>query len=406
MSVFTYTALDAHERSLGGTLAADSAVDARQQLRDRGLRIMSFAPALPESKRRSRITIRWPGSARRRAEHVAEVARHLSMLLRADVPLTDGLDVLSKQCHTSLTGVLVDIRDRVGGGSSLAEALEAHDRWFDSLFVSAVRTGELSGMLDECLTELANHLESQQSMRGRLTAALTYPMIVAMVAVLVVVFLMTFVVPQLLTAIEASGRPLPTSTLIVKTLSDTLITHWFTLAVAVMVSVAAASLAWRHRTMRITIECACLGAPLVGTLLRKAMVARFAQQSALLLNAGVPFVEAMRHVSGNSRSVVLSDELAALASAVESGSDIAPAVAGSRVFPPMVIHLLAVGQDAGELTAMLSELRTRYETEVRVAADRFTAALEPILIVLLAAGVGFVVFACLMPILEATRAIA
>lgn len=402
MGVFTYTALNAAEQLIEGTLAADSPVDARQQLRERGLRIATFAAAKAKAGRRFHL----PGSSRRRSERVAEVARHLSMLLRAGVPLADALGVLIQQCHARLAPVLVDVKDRVSGGSSLAEALAEHQRWFDSLFVSAVRTGELSGKLDECLTELANHLETQQSMRGKLIAALTYPMIVGMVAVIVVVFLMTFVVPQLLTVILASGRPPPTSTVIVKTFSDTLVAHWGVMLVGVVFCVSASSLAWRRRSTRLALERFFLRAPLVGPLARKAMVGRFAQQSALLLNTGVPFVDAMRHVSAQSRSIILADELAALADAVESGSDIAPAVAQSVVFPPMVVHLLAVGQDTGELTGMLKELRCRYETEVGLAIDRFTAALEPILIVLLAAGVGFVVFACLMPILEATRTIA
>jgi type IV pilus assembly protein PilC len=126
----------------------------------------------------------------------------------------------------------------------------------------------------------------------------------------------------------------------------------------------------------------------------------------LLLKTGVPFVEAVRNVAGLSRNLVLADELSAMARSVESGSDIAPTMRNSRLFPPVVAHLVAVGQDSGELTTMLAELKARYETEVDLAMAKFTTALEPLLIVLLAAAVGFVVFACLMPILEATRAIA
>jgi len=402
MGVFSYTALDARDRSRSGTLAADSAVDARQQLRDRGLRIISFSSARGSGQRRWSM----PGPTRRRSDHVAELARHLSMLLRADVPLADALTVLIRQSHAKLTPILVDVKDRVSGGVALADALATHGAWFDSLFVSAVCMGELTGRLDECLSELATHLEAQQSMRGKLVAALTYPLIVALVAVIVVVFLMTFVVPQLITVINASGRPLPTSTLIVKTLSDALVAHWRELLLGIALCAVALTLIVRYRSTRLHLERMIMRAPLLGPLVRKALVGGFAQRSALLLTTGVPFVDAMRHVSAQSRSVVLADELAKLAEAVESGSDIAPAVQHSAVFPPMVVHLLAVGQDTGELAEMLAELRLRYETEVRLAVDRFTAALEPVLIVLLAAGVGFVVFACLMPILEATRTIA
>jgi type II secretory pathway component PulF len=143
--------------------------------------------------------------------------------------------------------------------------------------------------------------------------------------------------------------------------------------------------------------------PLAGTLTAKAVVAQFAQMTVMLLRAGVPFVEAMTVVRQSIRNRVLADELEAIRTAVEAGSDIAPALCNSRIFPPLVVHLMAVGQETGELTAMLEQLRAGYEQEVRLAVGKFTAALEPLLIVILAAVIGFVIFATLMPILEATR---
>lgn len=145
--------------------------------------------------------------------------------------------------------------------------------------------------------------------------------------------------------------------------------------------------------------------PFLGGLLQKNAVAAFAQQMALLLRTGVPFVEAARTVATLSTNLVLRDELDIVAQAVESGSDIAPTLQGSRIFPPVVVHLVAVGQDSGELTAMLADLKVRYQEETRLAAQHFAHALEPAAIVVLAGVVGFVVYACMMPILETTRGI-
>jgi type II secretory pathway component PulF len=143
--------------------------------------------------------------------------------------------------------------------------------------------------------------------------------------------------------------------------------------------------------------------PLLGSLLRKTLVARFAQQMAMLLNTGIPFTEAIATARHGTRHRILAEELEAIQRAVEAGSDIAPALAKSRVFPPLVVHLVAVGQNAGELTEMLTQLKTGYQTEVNLAIGKFTAALEPALIVTLAGAIGFVIFATMMPILEATR---
>jgi type II secretory pathway component PulF len=145
--------------------------------------------------------------------------------------------------------------------------------------------------------------------------------------------------------------------------------------------------------------------PVIGMLVRKAMIAQFAQAMSLLLRSGVAFVEALRLLQGSSRHLVLADELSRMEEAIRRGSDIAPTLEGSRIFPPLVTHIVAVGQNAGELTEMLTQLKEGYDTEVRLAVAKATAVLEPVLIVIMSAAVGFVVFATMMPILEATGAI-
>lgn len=402
MPVFAYTTVDLEDRETAGTLIAETPADGRQHLRERGLSIVRFAPAR-EMRSRS-----WPGigAHHRRQEQVAEFARYLAMLLKAGLELPKSLTTLARECERQLATTLKEVHDRVTGGESLADALSAHPRWFDPLFVSAVRVGELSGNLDESLSELAEHLRAQRTLRNELTNALTYPLILVCVGVAVVLFLMTFVVPQLITVLAASGRPLPTSTALLKGFSDLLVNHWAIVVLVLGILIAAGTLIYRSDPGRRAWHRVQLRLPLAGPLIRKSLIAQFAQRMSLLLKTGIPFVEAATTVAGLSRNRVLAGELATLAHSVESGSDIAPAMEGSLIFPPMVVQLVAVGQDSGELPEMLAELRTRYETEVRLATTRFTAALEPLLIVLLAAAVGFVVFACLMPILEVTRAIA
>ncbi len=402
MPVFAYTASDLTDRLLTGTLTADTPAQGRETLRERGLRILVFQPAAMRSVRTAfRIPLRL-----RRHDQVAEIARYLSMLLRAGVPLAETLEVVARQGDRRMAALLKDVRERVVGGSSFADALGEHKEWFDAMFVSAVRMGELSGHLEEALSDLAEHLRAQQTLRSQLTTALTYPLILVCVGLSVVLFLMSYVVPQLLTVLVASGRPLPASTMLLKRFSDLLVGYWPMLLILGVALASVVGVVFRDQRVRRTAERLQLRLPLFGTLRQKSLVAQFAQQMNLLLRTGVPFVEAVRCVQAETKNLLLAEELTAMAQAVDSGSDIAPTMAKSRIFPPVVAHLVAVGQDSGELTAMLSELKTRYDTEVRLAMGKFTAALEPLLIVLLAGGVGFVVFACLMPILEATRGIA
>lgn len=401
MPVFAYSAVDHAERRISGTLIAESPADGRQRLRERGLSIQNFRAAASAKRANGRGL-----PIRRRLDRLAELARHLSLLLHAGVPLAESLDVLSRQGDRRLTEVVLDLRDRIGGGASLAEALAQHPRWFDGLFISAVRMGELSGTLEESLQDLAEHLVGRQALRNRMSAALAYPMILVIVGLGVVLFLMSYVVPQLLAVLTAADRPLPASTMLLKGFSDVLMNHGAILAISGALAAGIAILLYRNRSARRRFQGCLLRLPVWGPLQRKSLVAHFAQPMALLLKTGVPFVDAVRSVAGSCRNLVLREELEAMAEAVECGSDIAPTIARSRVFPAVVSHLVAVGQDSGELPAMLGQLRDRYDVELRLAVNRFATVLEPLLIVVLAAVVGFVVFACLMPILEATRGIA
>jgi len=401
MPVFAYSASDAAEQILKGTLIADSPAEGRERLRAQGLRLLDFGEAGPSR------TIRLPGrTARRRPEEIAELARSLALLLRVGTPAAEALEVLSRGKKGTLQNVLQDLRDRLGSGVSLSDAMARHPRWFDTLFLSAVRTGEITGHLEESLGELSLHLRAHQALHRQLVAALTYPLIVLSLGIGVVIFLMTLVIPQLLEVLVAAGRPLPASTRFLKSLSDLLIHRWPLLLASLTGAAVLVAFLVRTPRGRRTIERLLLALPIAGSLLQKSVVARFAQQMALLLRTGIPFVEAVATVASLARWRTLQEELRWMVAAVESGRDIAPCMAGSRVFPPVAAHLVAVGQNSGELPTMLTELRNRYDTELQIAIGRFAAALEPLLVVLLAAGVGFVVFACLMPILEATRAMA
>jgi len=400
LPVFAYKAVDVAGRSIDGTLAADTPAVGRQRLREQGLRLLEFAPARFRSRRG------WPKLRRRkRQEDVAELARQLALLLRAGIPLVEAVDVLIRQARGKVQSVLRDVRDRIAGGASFAEALEQHTEWFDPVFCSAVRVGQSAGRMEQALGDLARYMHEREGVRNRLFMALAYPAILSVVGLGVVLFLMSYVVPQLLAVLESSGRSLPVATVVLRSASNVLIEHWLFLlctGAAMAVGIVAVHRWPRGRRSFHTMQ---LRLPLAGVLVRKTLVAQFAQMMALLLSSGVAFLEAVSLVRKGCRNLVLSEELSAMESAVQRGSDIAPAIEQSKIFPPLVIHVVNVGQKSGELTEMLSQLAEGYADEVRVAVGKFSAALEPALIVVMAVVVGFIVFATMMPILEATRAI-
>ncbi|MCO6437963.1 MAG: type II secretion system F family protein [Phycisphaerae bacterium] len=399
MPVFSYRICDADGASTGGLITADTAAAGRQTLREQGFRLVEFKPA----RALSRPKLRLPWRRRGRAEQIAEVARQLAMLLRAGVPLSEALGVLIEQWSGAIAAVLRDVRDRVSAGASLSESLQQHEGWFDPMFCSAVRVGELSGHLDRTLTEVAEFLRERQTIRTRVASAFAYPAILAVLGTGVVLFLMSYVIPQLLAVLEASGKSLPLATRVLKRLSDFLIATWPVLLLAGVAIVAGWAALIRWKPFRRRWHALQLGLPVVGILLRKVLIANFAQTMCMLLRSGVTFVEALRLVHDGARHLVLVQEVESMAEAIRRGSDIAPSLRESRIFPPLVGRVMAVGQNTGELPEMLQQLKEGYESEVRLAVGRATAVLEPLMIVVMSAIVGFVVFATMMPILEATK---
>lgn len=401
MPVFSYKAVDAGRNVVSGTLTADTPGAGREALRRRQLRPVEFSRV---GFTRPRWSLGFV-AARHGHEHVSEFARQLSLLLRTGVPVIDALDVVVREQRGRFAAILRDIRDRVVAGGTFSDALAAHPAWFGSVFCNAARVGEAAGNLDNSLRELSAYLRERQNLRAQFLTALAYPIVLAVLGTAVVIFLMSYVIPQLLTLLESSNRPLPAPTALLKGMSDFLTGNWVLLGLIALLLAAGFPMALRWPPGRRCWDTAIVRLPMLGPLIRKGLVAQFSQMLALLLRSGVPFVESVRLIRRDTRHTILADELDSMTKAVESGSDIAPTLDGSKVFPPLVVHLFSVGQATGELTEILQQLKEGYETEIRIAIARFTSALEPILIIIMSAVVGFVVFATMLPILEATRAI-
>ena len=398
MPVFSYKALDSGAAAVAGTVIADTPRAARDDLRVRGLTVAEITPV-----REGKGSGLWGRRRRATQGEIVTFVRELATLLAAGIPLLSALDTLVRQHRGRFKAVIQTLRDQVASGSSLAGAMASSAVWFDDLAAAIVRVGENTGTLETALAQLAQFKEKAQRLRSRVTTALLYPAVVCIIGLAVTVFLMTYVVPQLLSTLTDTGRPLPRVTWLVKGASDFLLAWWW----AVLATVAGLVLAFKAVTRtewgRLAADRLALALPLVGDLLRKENTSRLAVVMAALLRSGLHFDEAIRITRGTLKNRVFRRAMDDYERAVTAGRDVAGPLEASGVFAPVVVQMLAVGQESGELEEMLEQLAEGYDHEVATATQRLTAMLEPVLIVVLAVVVGFIAFATILPILEVSN---
>jgi type II secretory pathway component PulF len=323
------------------------------------------------------------------------------MLLYAGIPLLDGLDTIAKQQSGTFQTILMGVRDRVAGGASFAEALAERPDVFDAASIHLVEVGENAGNLEHVLEQLANFKLQMMETKDQVLTTLIYPAFLIVFGIGSSIFLMTYVMPPLLENLLDSLPALPWPTRIVKGISDLLLNYGLLIAVIIIAVVAAVlayirtergQLAWHRWLLRL---------PLVGPMMAKQGVSRIAMIVGTLLRSGIVLTSAFDLAAKSTDNRVLRDALKECGKRMSAGEDVAEALERSGVFPPLGVRVFAVGQESGRLEEMLERLAADYDRQVSIAAKRFTALLEPVLIVVLAVFVGFLLFATILPILEA-----
>jgi type II secretory pathway component PulF len=396
MAVFTYRALNGQASAIDGTIASDTARAARDILRSRGLTVESLTATSAGTR-----NFRLPCRRHRHAAKRVSMVRELSTLLAAGIPLVEAVDSLVQQHSSAFKQSLTILRDRIAAGGSLTDAMREQPDVFDPLSIHIVEVGENSGTLDAVLDQLANFSERYLQLKDRVTNALFYPIVVFLLSCGVGLFLMTVVVPMLLDNLLEAGKPIPLPTRILKILSDSIRGHSLLIVSSTCLTLIAASLALRtsagirawHRTI--------LRLPLLGQMARKQEIARMALIVGTLLKSGVVLVESLAIAGRAVKNMVIRDALTAAQSSIQSGSEIGEALDSTGQFPATVIQIFAVGQQTGALEEMLQRLADNYDRQVTTLALRLATLLEPVLIVSLAVFVGFILFATILPILEA-----
>ncbi len=394
LDVFQWEGLDRHGgRTRGETYARTEAL-ARADLRRQGIKIVKV-------KKKSKPLF---GARKKKikAKDIAVFSRQLATMLSAGVPLVQAFDIVGRgHSNPSMQDMLMAIKADVESGSTLQESLAKFPDHFDELFCNLVRAGEQAGVLETLLHKIADYKEKIESIKGKIKKAMFYPAAVIVVAVIVTSILLIFVVPQFEQLFTGFGADLPAFTLMVIGISKWLQEWWY----GVLVGCAATGYVFfrlkrRSATFSHMLDRLVLRIPVIGVILHKAAVARFARTLSTMSAAGVPLVEALQSVAGATGNVVYSDALLRIRDEVATGHQLQSSMRESNLFPNMVIQMVAIGEESGSLDSMLAKVADFFEEEVDNAVDALSSLIEPMIMVFLGVVVGGLVIAMYLPIFK------
>lgn len=395
MPAFHYEALNPAGRTEKGVLQADTARAVRGQLRERGLAPLAVSEVEGVAARGARI-----GAGGR-----VTLTRQLATLVAAGLPLEEALAALADGAEPRVRTLALGLRARVMEGGTLAQALGEFPGTFDALYRSTVAAGEQSGRLDRVLLRLADHLEARDALRRRVIGALAYPLLLLTVALAVVSGLLWYVVPEVTEVFMRSGQTLPWPTRVLMGVTALLRAHaWWLLPLLVLAAVALVA-AWRRPAVARVRDRLWLRLPLVGRLVAALETARFARTLAMLGASAVPLLEALGLATATVQNRELRDALAGAAGRVREGASLSQALAATGRFPAVAARLIASGEKAGRLDAMLDEAAAQLERELDTVMAVATAALGPAVILGVGGVVLFIVLAILLPIFQMNQLI-
>ena len=399
MPLFEYTVLDGKGKRRKGLLDASSSQSAREGLKKDGFYIVSLHSAAVDTGSPSRVS--FPGFNRISRSDLASMTRQLSTLLRAGLPLLQALEALVEQMEKpSIRKTLSGVRNLVNEGASFHEALAHYPSVFPGIYVQMCRAGETGGFLEQIMERLADTLDKEVRLRGRVVAALVYPMIMTVLGTVFLLFLFAYVVPQVVGIFTDFGQTLPLATRVLLFLSGLVSRYWMVF----LVLIAAAGITYRAlaRSEKLgpALDGLKLKTPLFGGLALKVATVRLSHILGALLSSGVPLIKSLEVVGDVLGNRVLVSAVREASRQVSQGGSLAQAFRTSGVFPPLLSRVVAVGEQSGELSEMLAGVAETYEEEVSRSVQALTSILEPLLILIMAAVVLFVVVAILLPIFE------
>jgi type II secretory pathway component PulF len=398
MPRFEYIAINSAKKTEKGTVTAESAFAARKNLRGRGLHPTDVKQIRMET---AQTTVK-DLFAKSGKKEIAGFTKELATMLNAGIKLTDALNVLTLQVtNPRLRAAVTEIRDRVVTGESFADSIAEYEQFFDIIYISMVRVGEVTGTLGESLSTIAAFTEKRQRLEAKMMTVMIYPAVLVFVCLIVVIVLMVWVIPKITEQLVATGQSLPWLTRTLMNISDLLTSGWVFVLIAGIVGLV---LLYKRlvKTERgaLVRDKTLLALPGFGALLKQRILQRFTSTLATLLGSGLSMAESLRVVSQVTGNMIMTNAIKQARERILSGADISTPLRESGVINPSIAHMVTVGEKSGELELMLKMISENLEASSDLVVERLSAIVEPLIIVLMAVVIGVIVFATFVPLIQ------
>ena len=395
LDTFTWQGVNRKGKKINGELSANNIIELKAQLRKQGI-----TPS--KVKKKAKPLFGMGGDKAITPADIAVISRQIATMLGAGVPLVQTIEMIGKGHNNgNMTKLLAEIGNKLSSGIPLSDCLREHPIYFDELYCDLVASGEQSGSLETIYDRIATYKEKGEALKAKIKKAMTYPIAVLVIAGIVTSILLIFVVPVFQEIFAGFGAELPGFTLFVVGISDFMVAYWYLGLGAIFAFIFLFKRVHRNSLkFRVQVDKRILKLPVIGDLLKKAAVARYARTLSTTFAAGVPLIDALESAAGASGNAVFRDAILEVRAEVTSGMQMNLAMRNCSIFPDMVIQMVAIGEESGAVDDMLSKVANVYEAEVDNAVDNLTALLEPMIMAVLGVVIGGLIIAMYLPIFQ------
>ena len=397
MPIYEYKALNKEGKDIKGIVNADNIRSARMKLKKDGLFIVELKDKTKQKRKQSLTS----NHKKVKIDDLSNMTRQLASLIKANIPLVDALQACSDQMENPLLKeVLADCKNQVNEGNAFHKALRKYPKIFNKIFISMCEAGEMSGTLDVILLRLAEFTESQAELSSKIKSAMLYPIIMFVFTLLILVVMFVFVVPQITSVFEDAEVELPWYTMAVINFSSVLVNYWWLILLTGVGGIFSFSQWTQSESGKPKWDAIKLALPISGKLTRIIAVSRFSRTLSTLLSGGVPMLNAMDIVKNVVNNHVLATAISLARDNISEGESIAGPLKKSNQFPPILIHMVSVGEKTGELEKMLNQISETYDFQVKNQVDGLTSVIEPIMLILMGCVIGVIVLSLMVPMFE------
>jgi general secretion pathway protein F len=399
MPIYAYKGMDRTGKEVRNTINVESIAAAKQRVKSMGIMLIDIREQRAQGTGAGGSLLRLGGSVP--VDDLAMMTRQLATLIKAKIQIVEALGALTDQVeNANLRLVLADLRQKVNEGASLAKALQDHPKVFNTIYANMVEAGEASGTLEIVLLRLADFTESQVKLKNKIKGAMTYPVIMAVFGFVMMNVIFIFVIPKIAKIFISMKKELPIVTQICIWISNFLVNYWWLVIIGIVaaifgtlkyVSTSSGMSRWHALQLRL---------PILGILVKMINVSRFCSTLGTLMNSGVPILTALTIVKNLIPNVHMKDAVEKARQSVSEGASLAQPLIQSGYFPPLVTHMIKLGERSGELEPMLKIISENYEDQVQSRISGLTSVLEPIMMICLGVAIGFIVFAVVIPMMN------